>query len=244
MPDEGVRPPDVSPTPEQRAEEFAARLEAVEARATEAEERASAAGAEEAHLRSELSRRDFLGFIIGIAGGAALGGLAGIGIGHWRATDQEVAVLVPAEGGAADMLVFYPRVRIASLGELRNGEPVGFEYPLVGQTAELVKLGKPAKYGLGPDGDVVAFSTTCTHMGWPLGGTFKPEECVFGPCPGHFSTFDATVGGQVTLGQATQKLPQVALAIEDDAVYAEGMLGLIYGYRQNLLDGMPVEVTS
>ncbi len=191
-----------------------------------------------------MNRRDFLGLLVGLGGGALLGGLAGIGIGHWRATQNDVAVVTAGTGGPDSMLVFYPRLRVASLGELQTGQPIAFEYPLVGQTAELVKLGRPAQFGLGPDADIVAFSTRCSHMGWQLDGTFNPEECVFGPCPGHFSTFDATVSGQVVLGQATTNLPQIVLALEDDAVYAEGVLGLIYGYRQNLFDGTPVEVTT
>lgn len=227
------------PTPEARATEFSASVK-------EAEERAAAAEAAEAEVRGAMTRRDFIGFFVGTAGGLALGGLAGWGIGHATRDEPATIVAPPSSDGAAptDVLVFYPRVPVASLGDLAVGEPVSFEYPLAGQTAAVVKLGKPAQYGLGPDGDIVAFSTKCTHMGWPLDGTFNPEECVFGPCPGHFSTFDASVGGQVVLGQATQRLPQIVLVIEDDQVYAEGVLGLIYGYRNNLLDGVPVEVTT
>lgn len=190
-----------------------------------------------------MSRRDFLGFVLGATGGAVLGGLVGWGIGASTGDGDVAMVAEPTTGGAGDVLVFYPRVRVASVSELEVGQPVSFEYPLVGQTAALVKLGKPAQFGLGADQDIVAFSTKCTHMGWPLDGTFDPQTCVFGPCPGHFSTFDAAVGGQVVLGQATQRLPQLMLALEDDAVYAEGVVGLVYGYRSNLLDGEPVEVS-
>ncbi len=35
---------------------------------------------------------------------------------------------------------------------------MSFEYPQEGQTNFLVKLGRPAAGGVGPDGDVVAFS--------------------------------------------------------------------------------------
>ena len=192
-----------------------------------------------------VTRRDFLGFVVGVTGGAALGVLGGLGIAAWTEDDTMTMVTAPPAGASSDdMLVFYPRVRVGSLSELQEGVPVAFEYPLKNQPAALVKLGRPAKYGLGPDSDVVAFSTTCTHMGWPLAGQFKPEECVFGPCPGHLTTFDACVGGQVTLGQATQNLPQVVLVIEDDTIYAEGVLGLIYGYRNNLADGTPLEVAT
>lgn len=227
------------PTPEDRAAEFAAALEV-------AEDRASVAEADAASMRSTMGRRDFLAFMVGGLGGVTFGGLAGWGLAHWNQGEEALTVVSPPTGtaGPGDVMVFYPRVEVARLGELTVGEPVPFEYPLQGQTASLVKLGKPAQYGLGPDGDIVAFSTKCTHMGWPLDGAFNPEECVFGPCPGHFSTFDAAVGGQVVLGQGTQRLPQVVLVIEDDVIYAEGVLGLVYGYRNNLLDGDPVEVTA
>ncbi len=226
-----------APTPEQRAHEFA---------------EAAATGTSE---QGGIDRRSFIGFVTGLTGGLAAGGLAGIGIGHWLADQEDdvviatpqpsddVAIVTPPTEGA-DTLIFYPRVKVADLADLEEGTPIPFEYPLVGQRAQLVKLGKPAQYGLGADADIVAFSTICTHMGWPLDGTFDPATCVFGPCPGHFTTFDAAVGGQVTLGQATQRLPQIVLAIEGDAIYAEGVLGLIYGYRQNLLDGTPVEVQT
>ncbi len=222
-----------SPTPQERAEEFA---------------KARASG----ELPGEgINRRDFLGYFLMAAGGLAVGGLAGVGIGHSLAGDSPAPVatgdtvtIISEPVPGADTLVFYPRLEVAKLADISVGEPIFFEYPLVGQKAALVKLGKPGQYGLGDDADLVAFSTACTHMGWPLESTYNPDECVFGPCPGHFSTFDASVGGQVVLGQATQRLPQIVLAIEDDTVYAEGVLGLIYGYRNNLLDGTAAEATT
>lgn len=239
MSETGSPPDRHEPTPENRAAEFAKALETANNRATLAE-------ADAADLRTTMNRRDFIDFMVGATGGVVFGGLTGWGIAHWnKSTESAVVVSAPAAGVAgADVIVLYPRTRIAALSGLETGVPVPFDYPLVGQTAALVKLGKPAQYGLGPDADIVAFSTKCTHMGWPLDGTFNPDECVFGPCPGHFSTFDASVSGQVVLGQASVRLPQIVLAIEDDAIYAEGTLGLIYGYRMNLLDGEPVEVTA
>ncbi|GEM_PF-49644 len=200
------------------------------------------------HGGTEVNRREFVTLLMAIGGGVVVGGVGGVGIGYWNASKDEVTVVRPPSevaGADPEMLVFYPKVPIGNLDELEVGTPVMFEYPLAGQTSALVKLGRPALYGVGPDGDVVAFSTRCSHMGWPLDGVFDPENCVFGPCPGHFSTFDATLGGQVALGQATQRLPQVALVIDEEGtIYAEGVLGLIYGYRDNLKDGEPAEVTS
>ena len=189
-----------------------------------------------------FSRREFI--IGAIAGGAA----------------ATVAVLLPVtligdgdeapgEGparvdGPGAVLVTYPRQRIASVSNLKQGEPVDFEYPLQGQQNFLVKLGVPAQGGSGPDGDIVSFSYRCTHMGCPLVGLYKDEHKILGPCTCHFTTFDLTKNGMVVLGQATQNLTQITLAIEDDDVYATGTMGLIYGFRDNLRDAEPVEVAS
>ena len=139
------------------------------------------------------------------------------------------------------VLMTYPRLRIASLSQLQQGQPVDFEYPLQGQPNFLIKLGAPASGGVGPDGDIVAFSYICTHMGCPLIGQYKDEHKILGPCPCHFTTFDLRNNGMVVLGQATQNLPQVTLAVEGDDIYATGLMGLIYGFRDNLLDAQPVE---
>ena len=49
-----------------------------------------------------------------------------------------------------------------------------------------------------------------------------------------FSTFDLVHNGQVTLGQATQNLPQVLLEVDGDDVFATGVIRLIYGYANTL----------
>ncbi|HJN93471.1 MAG TPA: arsenite oxidase small subunit AoxA, partial [Dehalococcoidia bacterium] len=56
----------------------------------------------------------------------------------------------------------------------------------------------------------------------------------------HFTTFDLTHRGMVVLGQATENLPQVVLEIDGDDIVAVGVNGIIYGYRNNLLDGVAV----
>ncbi|MFQ5691815.1 MAG: arsenate reductase (azurin) small subunit, partial [Nitrospinota bacterium] len=101
-------------------------------------------------------------------------------------------------------------------------------------SAMLVKLGVPAAGGVGPQKDVVAFSTICTHMGGPLQGTYKKAHKILGACPFHLSTFDLTHHGMVAAGQATESLPQVRLEVRGDDIYATGVMGLIYGYHSNL----------
>jgi len=130
----------------------------------------------------------------------------------------------------------YPRKWIARLSALAVDEPLDFEYPDAGAYAEsiLVKLGRPAGGGLGPDGDVVAFNYTCTHQGGPLQGTYQAADKALGPCPLHLTTFDLTRHGIFISGQAYQSLPQVLLELDSDDIYAVGMFGLIYGRFDNL----------
>lgn len=130
----------------------------------------------------------------------------------------------------------YERKFIAKLSDLKVDEPFDFEYPDEGEYAEsiLVRLGKEAGGGLGPDKDVVAFNYTCTHQGGPLQGTYQAADKALGPCPLHLTTFDLTRHGIFIAGQAYQSLPQVLLELDGDDIYAVGMFGLIYGRFDNL----------
>ncbi|MEM6942817.1 MAG: arsenate reductase (azurin) small subunit, partial [Pseudomonadota bacterium] len=130
----------------------------------------------------------------------------------------------------------YQRKFIAKLSELAVDEPFDFTYPDEGEYAEsiLVKLGRKAGGGIGPDTDVVAFNYTCTHQGGPLQGTYQAADKALGPCPLHLTTFDLTRHGIFISGQAYQSLPQVLLELDGDDIYAVGMFGLIYGRFDNL----------
>ncbi len=143
-----------------------------------------------------------------------------------------------AQQGEKTVLAYpdYPDVAIAKLTDLKAGEPIFFDYPQVGQRNLLVKLGKAAEEGVGPDTDIVAYSVFCAHMGVPLDTVYNHEHGVLGPCPAHFSTFDLAKSGMLVIGKATQHLPQVVLAADDaGSITATGMYGLIYGYPANLL---------
>ncbi|MFQ5934158.1 MAG: arsenate reductase (azurin) small subunit [Dehalococcoidia bacterium] len=128
----------------------------------------------------------------------------------------------------------YPRQRVARLSDLREGEPLDFQYPAEEQRNFLIKLGTPALDGVGPGQDVVAFNYTCPHMGGPLQGTYRHDFKMLGPCPFHYSRFDLSKNGVMILGQATQSLPQIMLEVEGSDVYAVGVTGLVYGFRDNL----------
>ena len=135
----------------------------------------------------------------------------------------------------------HPRVRVASLSELEVGVPMDFNYPTENAPASLFRLGRPGAGGIGPDGDIVAFATDCTHMGCPLQGVFREDHSILRPCPCHFTTFDLTHRGMEVIGQATENLPQIVLDLDGDEVIAVGTLGILYGFRDNLADAPLVE---
>ncbi len=87
--------------------------------------------------------------------------------------------------------------------------------------------------GVGPDGDIVGFSTVCPHKGFPL--AYNTSDKTFN-CPGHYSRFDCEAGGLQVWGQATQNLPQYVLRVDDKGdIYAEGIDELFYGRLSNVL---------
>lgn len=129
----------------------------------------------------------------------------------------------------------YPKKKIANLSDLKQDEPIVFNYPDDKPTSmcQLFKLGVPAGGGIGQDNDIVAFSAFCTHMGGPLLGVYKKEYKALGSCPMHLTTFDLTRFGIVIAGHATVSLPQIYLEIKEGEVYATGILGLVYGHHES-----------
>lgn len=154
-----------------------------------------------------------------------------------------VAAGVPAylhatrEPGLELVLASYPRRKVGRLSELRVGRPVAFTYPFDHPhgASFLYKLGVPAGGGIGPGRDVVAFNDLCPHQGVRLAGQLDAEQQVLGPCPLHLSTFDLTRHGMVVSGHATDGLPQVVLELAGDDIYATGVMGLVFGFHDNLL---------
>ncbi len=137
-------------------------------------------------------------------------------------------------------VVEYPRKHIARLSALKDDQPLEFNYPdnEANSAAMLVKMGGvKAGGGIGPQGDVVAFSYICSHQGGPLQNRYKvvDNHRVLGQCPLHLSTFDLTRHGIVVSGQAYENLPQMLLELEGDEIYAVGIMGLLYGRNRNLI---------
>jgi arsenite oxidase small subunit len=138
----------------------------------------------------------------------------------------------------------FPRVKVGNLSDLAAGKSVSFNYPLVETPNLLVKLGEKAEGGVGPDGDIIAFSQICQHLGCIYGfvptaqspncdNTYKAPSPV-GYCCCHGSVFDLANGGKVVDGPSPRPAPQVVLDFDSSTgdVYAVGMLPpTIFGHN-------------
>ena len=164
----------------------------------------------------DIGRRQFLrGSALATAGAAA-------------------ATLLPerarAQGAAR---VEYPSNRLANVSDLATNEPFDVSYPDADAPGVLIKLGTKLPGGVGPEEDIVGFTTICPHKGFPLNYNATDRSL---NCPGHYSRFDPEKGGQQIWGHATQNLPQYTLRVDDKGdIYAEGVDELLYGRLSNVL---------
>ena len=144
------------------------------------------------------------------------------------------AVMVPSAAAAPPLArVSYPSNRLANVSDLKLNDPLAVSYPDADAPGVLIKLGKRVPTGVGPDGDIVGFSTVCPHKGFLL--AYNTGDRTLN-CPGHYSRFDCELGGQDIWGQATQNLPQYVLRIGSVGdIYAEGIDELLYGRLSNVL---------
>jgi arsenite oxidase small subunit len=148
----------------------------------------------------------------------------------------------------------FPNIRIGNLSDLAGGKVVNFNYPLEETPNILMKLGVKATGGVGPDGDIVAFSQFCQHLGCVYGfvptgkspdcdNTFKAASPV-GYCCCHGSVFDLANGGKVLADPAPRPVPQVILNFDTASgdIFAVGMLPpTIFGHNtgsNNVLDDL------
>lgn len=131
-------------------------------------------------------------------------------------------------------LLPYPRKKLIAVKSLSADAPSMFNYPDAASPCAAVKLGTPVAGGVGPDNDIVAYSTMCTHMGCPV--AYEPGTKVF-KCGCHFSMFDAEKSGQMICGQATENLPRIILEYDAKAmtIAAVGVEGMLYGRQANIL---------
>jgi arsenite oxidase small subunit len=168
-----------------------------------------------------VSRRLFLKLTSGLAAGAGAAAVPGA-----------VQAAPAQDAGRAGLP--YTAKAIGRAGGMKVNAPVNFTYPDASSPCIAVRMGTPVPGGVGPNGDIVAFSQMCTHMGCPV--AYDAEQRVF-KCGCHFSMFDAEQSGQIVCGQATESLPRIVLNYnsKDDSVTAVAIDGLLYGRQSNLL---------
>lgn len=171
---------------------------------------------------ASISRRLFLKAGGGVAASVALG----------LPELTQAATPKPTAEGRVNLP--YQMKALTKAQKLQVNTPVLFSYPDAASPCALIKMGSPVPGGVGPERDIVAYSTLCTHMGCPV--AYDPGQKVF-KCPCHFSIFDPENIGQMVSGQATENLPSIVLEYnpKDDSVRAVAVEGLIYGRQSNLL---------
>jgi arsenite oxidase small subunit len=153
-----------------------------------------------------------------------------LAVGGIAAVTKSIMNPGPPTGGSKQ----FPRVKVAQLSDLQVNQPVTFNYPLDNEPNFLVKLGKKAVNGVGPDGDVVAFSSICQHLGciyaFQASGTSpkcNPSYAADRPvgyCCCHGSVYDLLQNAKVISGPSPRPQPQVMLEVDSSGnIFAVGM---------------------
>ncbi|MGD0645821.1 MAG: cytochrome b5 domain-containing protein [Candidatus Bathyarchaeia archaeon] len=115
----------------------------------------------------------------------------------------------------------WPTVTVTNINQLTNLTPLIFNYPLTNTPNILVKLGVAAANGIGPNGDIVAFSAICQHLGCqysfispggsPVCNSSYKAAIPMGYCCCHGSQYDFVHGAKVIGGPAPRPVPMVQL---------------------------------
>jgi arsenite oxidase small subunit len=182
----------------------------------------------------DKDRRTFLKVSIVASAALAIGGMAAL----------SKTVTTPGEEQASTTTeTVFPRVQVKDInsGQLATvsnvvlNTPLYFNYPLDNQPNMLVKLGVSAANGVGPDGDIVAFSDLCQHLGCNPGFIAKgqspqcqPSYQAPGPemyCCCHGSKYDLLNSAEVIQpSPAPRAVPQVILEVDGSGnIFAKGM---------------------
>jgi arsenite oxidase small subunit len=174
-------------------------------------------------MSEKISRRSFLktgGLVAAVATAEiAVNG----GVPQAKAQEEVGKVTLP-----------YPAAEVGKAAALEAGQVQNFNYPDKDSPCILIKVGQAVPGGVGPDSDIVAYSSLCSHKGCPI--SFDAAAGVL-KCPCHYTIFDPERLGQVVCGQATVNLPQIVLEYntQADSVTAVAINGLIYGRQANIL---------
>lgn len=181
---------------------------------------------------SNSSRRNFLKVAVAFAAFLVLGGVAAVtkSLVSPPASPSSQAASSPSSSSSP-----FPRVKVGNISDLTQSKSVTFNYPLEETPNILVKLGQKAEGGVGPDGDIVAFSQICQHLGCVYAylepgaspscdASYKASGPV-GYCCCHGSVFDLVNGAKVIAGPSPRPEPQVILDFDDSTgdIYATGM---------------------
>ena len=113
-----------------------------------------------AEENSNKSRRDFLKSALAFSVVLVVAGIAAVTRSLWDPPTQ----LAPETSGGSTPPSSFPRVKVANTSDLKVNQPITFNYPLDSEPNIIVRLGKKAQNGVGPDGDIVAFSEICQHQ--------------------------------------------------------------------------------
>ncbi len=84
------------------------------------------------------------------------------------------AATPPAGAVSGSTSLPYPKKSVGKVGAMPVNQITNFSYPDASSPCYALRLGKPVVGGVGPNNDIVAYSTMCTHMGCPVaydGGT-------------------------------------------------------------------------
>jgi arsenite oxidase small subunit len=141
----------------------------------------------------------------------------------------------PTVGGKTVQALSWPHVKLINAKSLELMKPVTFNYPLVNTPNILTKLGSKADNGVGPNGDIVAYSTVCQHLGCYFGfqpsGSSPPCDPTYkapvaeGYCCCHGGEYDLVHNGKVIGGPPPRPIPRVLLEYDEATgdIYAVGM---------------------
>jgi arsenite oxidase small subunit len=188
--------------------------------------------------KREESRRNFIKIAISFSALLLIGGIAAL----------VKSITNPAPSQVQTTAQAFPRVQIAQLAELQVNQPVLFNYPLDNEPNILVKLGQKAETGIGPEGDIVAYSALCQHLGcvYAFQATGTSPKCnsayqatsPVGYCCCHGSVFDFLNQSRVLSGPSPRPQPQVLLEIDNSGnIYAVGMTPpTIFGHNTGSSD--------
>lgn len=178
--------------------------------------------------KAEESRRNLLKMGVGFGAILVVGGVASVarslinpGIPETSSTTQTTTTTSGASGAPPAATPDFPVVQVANVKDIQESVPINFYYPLSDQPNMLIKLGVKAEGGVGPDGDIIAFSQICQHLGCLYGfveegaspacnSSYKAPGPI-GYCCCHGSRYDLTEGAKVIGGPAPRPVPQVIL---------------------------------